>query len=170
MTALSSVGHMIIHEDPTSPDESTADGDTITESPTSSSSTLILNSSQDSSDINDISDNKEGILQGAAAALAFPHILNVDETGTLFRPIRARMTGLFGQNERGRSFRPIIFRDKFGFVASNSDDSTMPLLEEGKPQGTAFASDSDDSDVPPSVENPKKNKEDIWKQTSSALM
>ena len=152
---------MIIHEDTTSPDESTADGDTITESPTSSSSTLILNSSQDSSDINDRNRNEEGILQGAAAALAFPHILNVDETGILFRPIRARMTGLFGQNERGRSFRPIIFRDKFGFVASDSDDSAMPPLEEGKPQGAAFASDSDDSDVPPSVENPKKNKEDI---------
>ena len=82
-SSLSSLGHIIIHEDPLSPDESTADepkndvsdtnsctgtnssaydGDTIIDSPTSSSSTLQLHSSQDSSDVNDISDNKEGIL------------------------------------------------------------------------------------------------------------
>ena len=83
-SSLSSVGHIIIHEDPRSPDESTADepknddsdtgtnssaydGDTIIDSPTSSSSTLILNSSQYSSDINDMS-QRRGYSTGSSSS------------------------------------------------------------------------------------------------------
>ena len=60
-SSMSSVGHMIIHEDPDSPDESSDssayDADTIIDSPTSTSSTLQLHLSEDSNDQNGVNDN-----------------------------------------------------------------------------------------------------------------
>ena len=53
-SSTSSVGHMIIHEDPDSPHESSDsayDADAIIDSPRSTSSTLQLNLSEDSNDI-----------------------------------------------------------------------------------------------------------------------
>ena len=85
-SSMSSVGHMIIHEDPDSQDESSDssayDADTIIDSPTSTSSTLQLHLSEDSNHQNDVNDNNINedevqILEGppAAAAAAYPHII-----------------------------------------------------------------------------------------------
>ena len=98
-SAMSSVGH-IIHEDPQLPDDSSDsayNADTIIDSPTSTSSTLQLNLSEDSNDQNDVNDNDIDedevqmleelppavVAAAAAASAANPIIIrNVDETGS----------------------------------------------------------------------------------------
>ena len=88
-SSMSSVGHMIVHEDPQLPEDSSDsayEADTIIDSPNSSSSTLLLNVSNDSNDQNAVSDNDvneeelENVEEPAAAAALFPYtVVNCDE-------------------------------------------------------------------------------------------
>ena len=82
--------NMIIHEGQDSPDESSDsayEADTIIDSPTSTSSTLQLNLSEDSNDQNEVNDNdidedEVQMLEEPPAAAAHPIIIeNFDETG-----------------------------------------------------------------------------------------
>ena len=93
-----SVGHIIIHENPESPDatppestdhisdnqsvtsdDSAYNADTVVDSPTSNSSTLDLNTSQDSTDESEVGD--------ATSECNESHIIqNFDETSLLFSP------------------------------------------------------------------------------------
>ena len=81
-SSMSSVGHMIVHEDPQSPEDSSDsayEADTIIDSPNSSSSTLLLNVSDDSNDQNTVSDNDVNEEEPLAAAALFPHtVVNCD--------------------------------------------------------------------------------------------
>ena len=158
-SSMSSVGHMIVHEDPQLPEDSSDsayEADTIIDSPNSSSSTLLLNVSDNSNDQNAVSDNNvneeelEILEEPAAAAPAalMPHtVVNLDEAGYYFRapttttlprrPIQARSLGLFGASERGKSFIPHIVGNKFDLISNgvsndpddSEDDSDLPALE-----------------------------------------
>ena len=63
----------------------------------------------------------------------------------MWNKYQARITGLFGASLRGRSFRPLLVRNKFDLIANgvssysdDTDDSDMPALE---------GSDEDDGDL-----------------------
>ena len=93
------VGHIIIHENPESPDatppestdhisdnqsvtsdDSAYNADTVVDSPTSNSSTLDLNTSQDSTDESEVGDASSECNESHGI------IRNFDETGLLFLP------------------------------------------------------------------------------------
>ena len=123
--------------------DSAYDADTIIDSPNSSSSTLLLNLSDNSNDENDVSDNNVNeeeveILEEPAAAA--PAALMPRR-----RPIQARLLGLFGAGERDKTFIPLIVGNRFDLVSNavsndpdDSDQSDMPALE---------GSDEDDGDL-----------------------
>ena len=158
-SSLSSLGHMIVHEDPDLPEyssESAYEADTIIDSPNSSSSTLQLNLSEDSNDQNDVNDNdineeEVQILEGPPAAAAAPHIIvNYDEAGyhpraphgcrLLYEPRQGCACSCHRHKPKAR-----LIDGKILELSSDSDDSdysNMPALE---------GSDEDDGDMPPLV-------------------
>ena len=103
--------------------------DTIIDSPNSRSSTLQLNFSDNSNDENNVfdynlNDEEEEIIKEPAPLMPCR------------RPIRNRLTVLFGACERGKTFKPLIVGNRFDLVsnaASNDPDdsefSDMPPLE-----------------------------------------
>ena len=114
--------------------DSAYDADTIIDSPNSSSSTLLLNLSDNSNDENDVSDNNVNeeeveILEEPAAAA--PAALMPRR-----RPIQARLLGLFGAGERDKTFIPLIVGNRFDLVSNgvsndpdDSDESDLTALE-----------------------------------------
>ena len=136
-SSLSSVGHLIIHENPATPSDSSDsayEADTIIDSPNSRSSTLKLNVSDSSNDETMLSDtnlNDEEIKEEPAPSM--PR-----------RPIISRITVLFGAGERGKTFKPLIdckksYRNLIGSdivsnVDSNDSDDSMPPLEGSDPE------------------------------------
>ena len=114
--------------------DSAYDADTIIDSPNSRSSTLKLNLSDSSNDENMLSDtnlNDEEIKEEPAPSM--PR-----------RPIISRITVLFGEAVRGKTFKPLIdckksYRNLIGSdivsnVDSNDSDDSMPPLEGSDPE------------------------------------
>ena len=128
-----SVGHIIIHENPESPDATPSDStdhisdnesvtsadssaynaDTLVDSPTSNSSTLYLNTSQDSTDESEVGD--------ASSECNESHgfIRNFDETGLLFlpslpiyNPSRSIHSILMGAAMKGQNSNSLIIPGK----------------------------------------------------------
>ena len=156
-TSMSSVGHMIVHEDPQSPEDSSDsayEADTIIDSPNSSSSTLLLNVSDDSNDQNAVSDNDVNevkiVEEPPAPAALMPHtVVNCDEAGYYCHASHG--SRLFNDFCQGCACKCHGF--KFGSSAnglsSDSDDTDrcdMPVLE-----GLLEGCDEDDGDKPPLI-------------------
>ena len=119
--------------------DSAYDADTIIDSPNSRSSTLQLYVSDNSNDENNVSDNN----------LNDEEVESIEEPAPLMprrRPIRNRLTVLFGACAPGTTFKlPLIVRNRFDLVSNavsndpdDSDLSDMPPLE---------GSDEDDGDI-----------------------
>ena len=179
-SSLSSVGHMIIHEDPDSPEDSSDsayEADTIIDSPNSSSSTLQLNVSEDSNDKNDVNDNdineEVQILEGpppppAAAAALYPHIVvNYDEA--CYHPRAPHAILLLYNYCPGCACNCHRHQPK-ALITGNTYCSNMSALEE---------SEEDDGDLPPLVddteayalvvESVEENKEIVSEEDSEDL-
>ena len=134
-SSLSSVGHMIIHENPASPSDSSDsayEADTIIDSPNSRSSTLKLNVSDSSNDETMLSDtnlNDEEIKEKPAPLMTRRRPLNQEEKLCVQRGCVCKCHGF-----------------KFGKgLSSDSDDtdrSDMPVLE---------GRDEDDGDKQPFI-------------------
>ena len=153
-SSLSSVGHMIIHEDPDSPEDSSDsayEADTIIDSPNSSSSTLQLNVSEDSNDKNDVNDNdineEVQILEGppaeaAAAAALYPQIVvNYDEA--CYQPRAPHASRLLYDSCPGCACNCHRHQPK-ALITGNTYCSNMSALED---------SEEDDGDLPPLVDD-----------------
>ena len=134
-SSLSSVGHLIIHENPATPSDSSDsayEADTIIDSPNSRSSTLKLNVSDSSNDETMLSDtnlNDEEIKEEPAPLMPRR------------RPIRNMVTVLFGACERGKTFKPLIVGNRSDIVSNavsndpdDSEFSDMPPLEGSDPE------------------------------------
>ena len=178
-SSLSSVGYMIIHEDPDSPEDSSDsayEADTIIDSPNSSSSTLQLNVSKDSNDKNDVNDNdineEVQILEGppaeAAAAALYPHIVvNYDEA--CYQPRAPHASRLLYDSCPGCACNCHRHQPK-ALITGNTYCSNMSALED---------SEEDDGDLPPLVddteayalvvESVEENKEIVSEEDSEDL-
>ena len=178
-SSLSSVGHMIIHEDPDSPEDSSDsayEADTIIDSPNSSSSTLQLNVSEDSNDKNDVNDNdineEVQILEGppaeAAAAALDPHIV-VNYEEACYQPRAPHASWLLYDSCPGCACNCHRHQPK-ALITGNTYCSNMSALEE---------SEEDDGDLPPLVddteayalvvESVEENKEIVSEEDSEDL-
>ena len=182
-SSLSSVGHMIIYEDPDSPEDSSDsayEADTIIDSPNSSSSTLQLNVSEDSNDKNDVNDNdineEVQILEGppeeaaavAAAAALYPQIVvNYDEA--CYQPRAPHASRLLYDSCPGCACNCHRHQPK-ALITGNTYCSNMSALED---------SEEDDGDLPPLVddteayalvvESVEENKEIVSEEDSEDL-